>query len=62
MSSFECPICGETLPRVVFDEEAGYWIYSEDGSVCILTEHDLIRFVPPESPYVPSESVSLHSH
>lgn len=57
-----CPVCGEHVDSCVWDEEAGYWIMLEDGSVVVMTDHALVNFPPPEEPYIPREPIVLHSH
>lgn len=60
--SWTCPVCGEIIESAVWDDEAGYWINPDDGSVVVMTLNELVNLPPPEDPYMPREPIVLHSH
>lgn len=62
MEAFVCPVCGESVEDVVWDEDARCWVRDMDGAVCYLTEDALVCVNLPDVPYGVAWLEELHFH
>ena len=62
MEAFTCPVCGEVIEDIVWDEDAMCWVRDGDGAFAFLDDHALVVVDLPEDPYGVAVLEEVHFH